>query len=98
MMLANFPARWRSLMGTILLVVGTLAIPAIATAPQPPNLVVSKLNGKPMNVLYVTRSSDCRRQVFNQRVLVRCYPGLKPTLVVRPMSGGTQEGVLTCVN
>jgi hypothetical protein len=88
MMLANFPARWRSLIGTTLLVVGTLAIPAIATAPAPPSLVVSKLNGKQINVLYVTRSSD--------RVLVRCYPGLKPTIVVRSMSGGTQEGVLTC--
>jgi hypothetical protein len=90
MMLANFPARWKSLIGMTLLFGGTLAIPAIATAPAPPNLVVSKINGKRVNVLYVTRSSD--------RVLVRCYPGLKPTIVVRPMSGGTQEGVLTCIN
>ena len=89
-MIANFPARWRSLIGTTLLVMGTLSIPAIATAPQPPSLVVSKLNGKPINILYVTRSSD--------RVLVRCYPGLKPTIVVRSIAGGTKEGVLTCRN
>ncbi len=76
-------------MGMTLLVVG-ISIPVIATAPAPPSLVISKLNGKPINVLYLTRSSD--------RVLVRCYPGLKPTIVVRPMSGGTQEGVLTCID
>jgi hypothetical protein len=90
MMLANFSVWWRSIVGMTLVVVGTISIPAIATAPQAPQLVVSKLNGKPIDVLYVTRSSD--------RVLVRCYPGLKPKIVVRPMSGGTQEGVLTCIN
>jgi hypothetical protein len=88
MMLVNFPARWKSLIGMTLLVVGMLSIPAVATAPAAPNLVVSKVNGKRVNVLYVTRSSD--------RVLVRCYPGLKPTIVVRRLSGGTKEGVLTC--
>lgn len=89
MMLANFSGRWRSVVGTILLVVGTISIPAIATAPLPPSLVTSKLHGKPISVLYVTRSSD--------RVLVRCYPGLQPSIIVRSMASGTKEGVLTCI-
>jgi hypothetical protein len=63
-------------------------VPAIATAPQPPQLVSAKLNGKPVNILYVTRSQD--------RVLVRCYPGLQPNVVVKNNADGTKEGILTC--
>jgi hypothetical protein len=63
---------------------------AIATAPQPPSLVPAKLGGKPVYVLYVTRSED--------RVLVRCYPGQTPTLTVKDMAGqqGVKEGTLVC--
>lgn len=64
--------------------------PAIATAPQPPSLGLAKLGGKPIYVLYVTRSED--------RVLVRCYPGQTPTLTVKDMTGqtGVKEGTLVC--
>ena len=89
-MLATFKVHWRSLVGAILLVGGAITIPAIATAPLPPQLVLSKLNGKPINVLYVTRSRD--------RVIVRCYPTLQPKIVVRTTASGTKEGTLTCVN
>jgi hypothetical protein len=89
-MFVNFKNGYRSLIGATLLFVGTISIPAIATAPLPPKLVLSKLNGKPINILYITRSSD--------RVLVRCYPGQKPSITIRTMTGGTQEGVLTCGN
>jgi hypothetical protein len=89
-MLATSQVHWRSLVGVTLLVVGVISIPATATAPQPPQLVLSKLNGKPVHILYVTRSSD--------RVLVRCYPTLQPKIVVRTNAGGTKEGVLTCTN
>lgn len=62
---------------------------ANATAPQPPQLVKAKLNGQPISVLYVTRSSDT--------VLMRCYPGQTPSLTLRNYGGqDTQEGVLTC--
>jgi len=62
---------------------------ANATAPQPPQLVKAKLNGQPVSVLYVTRSSDT--------VLMRCYPGQTPSLTLRSYGGqDTQEGVLTC--
>jgi hypothetical protein len=87
-MLATSKVHWRSLVGAALLAMGTISIPAIATAPLPPQLVSSKLNGQRVNILYVTRSSD--------RVLVRCYPGLKPSIVVRTQTSGTKEGVLTC--
>jgi hypothetical protein len=65
----------------------------VATAAQPPSLVAAKLGGKPVYVLYVTRSSDT--------VLVRCYPGYQPTLSLRTMGaepGMTpgKEGVMTC--
>ena len=63
-------------------------LPAIATAPMPPQLVLSKLNGQPVNILYLTRSRD--------KVLVRCYPGLKPNVVVKTNADGTKEGTLTC--
>ncbi len=64
--------------------------PAIATAPQPPQLVLSKLNGRSVNILYLTRSTD--------KVLVRCYPGLQPRIVVRQQAAGTKQGTLTCGN
>jgi hypothetical protein len=75
---------------------GAIATPAtIATAPAPPALEPAILNGKPIQVLYITRSEDT--------VLVRCYPGYEPTLSVRamgsnPAADGQQEGVLTCVS
>jgi hypothetical protein len=64
--------------------------PAIATAPQPPTITPAKLGGKPVYVLYMTRSDDT--------VLVRCYPGQTPTLAVRDMTGqpGVKEGTLVC--
>ena len=52
----------------------------VATASLPPNLVPAVLGGKPVYVLYVTRSEDT--------VLVRCYPGYEPTIVVRSMIDG----------
>jgi hypothetical protein len=63
-------------------------MPAIATAPMPPKLVGATLNGKPIDVLYMTRSGD--------RVLMRCYPGQKPNLSVREKSDGMKEGTLSC--
>lgn len=66
----------------------------VATAPLPPNLVPAVLGGRPVYVLYVTRSEDT--------VLVRCYPGYEPTIAVRamgsnPSANDTQrEGVMTC--
>jgi hypothetical protein len=71
-------------------VVGTAIMPAIATAPMPPQLVLAKLNGQPIHVLYLTRSQD--------RVLVRCYPGQQPSIVVRDKVGITREGTLSCGN
>ncbi|QQE66918.1 hypothetical protein GFS31_36230 [Leptolyngbya sp. BL0902] len=71
---------------TALGVVGLgLWVPTWATAPLPPRLVPAILNGNPIHVLYVTRSSDT--------VLVRCYPGFQPALNLT-----NQEGFLTCVN
>lgn len=81
--------RSRVLLGAIFIVLSAL-VPTIATAPAPPKLVVAKLNGKPVNILYLTRSQD--------RVLVRCYPGLQPSVVVRNNADGTKEGTLTCKN
>ena len=65
----------------------------IATASSPPNLVSAVLGGRPVHVLYVTQSEDT--------VLIRCYPGYKPTIVLRAMgsnpNANTQkEGVMTC--
>ena len=80
----------RSILGAMLLVVGMAMVPATATAPMPPQLVLSKLNGQPIHILYLTRSKD--------RVLVRCYPGLQPSVVVKSQAAGTKEGVLTCGN
>lgn len=65
----------------------------VATAPIPPNLVPAVLGGRPVYVLYVTRTEDT--------VLIRCYPGYEPTIAVRAMgsnpNANTQkEGVMTC--
>ena len=75
-------------LGVAVTAIGMVTMPAIATAPQPPQLVMSKLNGRNVNILYVTRSKD--------RVLMRCYPGLQPRLLVRQQAAGTTEGVLSC--
>jgi hypothetical protein len=64
-------------------------IPAIATAPSPPELIKSKSKGKTAYILYVTNSD---------KVLVRCYPGLQPKIAVRSTTQGTKEGTLTCGN
>ncbi len=56
----------------------------VATAPAPPELVPAILNGQPIQVLYMTRAGD--------RVLVRCYPGIEPTLTL--MEGS--QGLLVC--
>ncbi|NJR76679.1 MAG: hypothetical protein HC773_30250 [Scytonema sp. CRU_2_7] len=65
----------------------------VATAPLPPSLGPAVLGGKPVYVLYVTRSQDT--------VLVRCYPGYEPTITVRAMGSNSnaktqKEGVMTC--
>ncbi|OUL37830.1 hypothetical protein BV372_00285 [Nostoc sp. T09] len=65
----------------------------VATAPLPPSLVPGVLGGKPVYILYVTRSQDT--------VLVRCYPGYEPTITVRAMGSNPnaktqREGVMTC--
>lgn len=65
-------------------------MPAIATAPAPPSLSQAVLGGKPVYVLYMTRSGD--------RTLVRCYPGQQPKLTVQTRSDGVKEGLLTCGN
>jgi hypothetical protein len=66
--------------------------PALSTVAEAPRLVPAILNGNPVSVLYVTRSSDT--------VLVRCYPGFEPSMTLRPMGSNSPqgEGVLTCVN
>ena len=78
------------LLGVTVMAIGMTMLPAIATAPQPPQLVVSRLNGQNINILYVTRSTD--------KVLMRCYPGLQPRLIVRQQGAGTKEGILSCGN
>lgn len=65
----------------------------VATATAPPKLVSAVLGGKSVYVLYVTQSEDT--------VLVRCYPGYKPTITVRAMGSNVnantqKEGVMTC--
>ncbi len=62
---------------------------ATATAPSPPELVKEKSKGKTAYILYVTNSD---------KVLVRCYPGLKPKIAVKSQPQGTKEGTLTCGN
>lgn len=79
------------LLGSTVMFAGMATLlPAIATAPMPPKVVLARLNGKPVYVLYVTRTSD--------RVIIRCYPGLQPVVAVREKADGTKEGDLTCVN
>ncbi len=79
------------LLGSTVILFGTaILLPAIATAPMPPKLVLAKLNGQSIHVLYVTRSSD--------KVLIRCYPGEQPSVTVRDKADGTKEGTLTCGN
>ena len=74
----------------------TEAVPSLlATAPSSPTLQPAILNGKPIQVLYITRAEDT--------VLVRCYPGYEPTITLRPMgnnpeAGNQQQGMLTCVS
>lgn len=66
----------------------------VATAALPPNLEQAVLGGRPVYVLYVTRTED--------RVLIRCYPGYEPTIAVRAMGPNPnannvqKEGVMTC--
>ncbi|MBD2111139.1 MULTISPECIES: hypothetical protein [Cyanophyceae] len=66
--------------------------PVLATVAEAPRLVPAILNGSPVSVLYVTRSSDT--------VLARCYPGFEPSLTLRAMGSNAEqmEGVLTCVS
>ena len=54
------------------------AVP-LATAALPPSLEPAVLNGRPIHVLYVTRSQDT--------VLVRCYPGFSPPVAGAPDGG-----------
>jgi len=78
-------------MGAIIVFLGIASlVPAIATAPTPPQLVPAKLKGQAVYVLYLTRSSD--------KVLVRCYPGQQPKVEVQAKADGTKEGTLTCGN
>ncbi len=65
-------------------------VPAIATAPAPPQLVQAKLKGQPVYISYMTRSSD--------QVLVRCYPGQQPKVAIATRADGVKEGTLTCSN
>ena len=76
--------------GSIAMIVGMETFkPAIATAPTPPNVYPAVLNNKLVYVLSMTRSGD--------KVLVRCYPGQKPNLVLMPKPGGViKEGMLVC--
>jgi hypothetical protein len=65
----------------------------VATAALPPDLVPAVLGGRPVYVLYVTRTEDT--------VLIRCYPGYEPTIAVRAMGSNPntntqKEGVMTC--
>jgi hypothetical protein len=78
------------LLGGAAVLLGMTTVPAIATAPMPPQLVLARLNGQPIHVLYLTRTRD--------RVLVRCYPGQQPSIVVKDRVSGTKEGTLSCGN
>ena len=89
-MMLSISKRTQLVLGVTVTAIGMVMLPAIATAPMPPQLVVSKLNGRNINILYVTRSTD--------KVLMRCYPGLQPRLIVRQQAAGTKEGILSCGN
>jgi len=80
--------RTQLVLGVTVMAIGMITMPAIATAPQPPQLVVSRINGRNTNILYMTRSTD--------KVLMRCYPGLQTRLMVRQQAAGTKEGILSC--
>ena len=65
----------------------------VTTAAASPILVPAKLGGKPVHVLYLTRAGDT--------VLVRCYPGYHPTILLqamgsKPSADAPIEGVMTC--
>ncbi len=63
--------------------------PAFSTAPSPPQLTKIEINGKTENILFITRSKDT--------VLVRCYPGLVPTLTVgKKQPNVSTTGYLKC--
>ena len=74
--------------------ISTLNQPTIvATAAAPPQLTTATLGGKPVYVLYVTKSEDT--------ILVRCYPGYEPTIAIRamgnqPKANTQKEGVMAC--
>ena len=89
-MMLSISKRTQLVLGVTVTAIGMVMLPAIATAPTPPQLVVSKLNVRNINILYVTRSTD--------KVLMRCYPGLQPRLIVRQQAAGTKEGILSCGN
>ncbi|BAU10750.1 hypothetical protein LEP3755_12420 [Leptolyngbya sp. NIES-3755] len=77
--------------GSTLTLIGMSSlIPAIATAPTPPQLDRAVLGGKPIHILSMTRSGD--------RVLVRCYPGQQPKITVQTRTDGVKEGLLVCGN
>lgn len=65
-------------------------LPAIASAPLPPQLFPAVLGGKTVYVLNMTRAGD--------RVMVRCYPGQQPKLTVQTKPNGTKEGSMVCGN
>lgn len=76
------------LVATAIVLGGIGLVPAIATAPAPPQLVKAAINGQPIHVLYLTRSGD--------KVLVRCYPGQQPRMQLRTRGDGAKEGTVTC--
>ena len=64
-------------------------VPAFSTAPSPPQLTQTKVNGETENILFITRSGDT--------VLVRCYPGFAPTLTVgKKQPNVSTTGYLKC--
>jgi hypothetical protein len=65
------------------------AAPVFSTAPSPPQLTKIEIDGKTKNILFITRSNDT--------VLVRCYPGLAPTLTVgKKQPNVSTTGYLKC--
>ena len=64
---------------------------SVATAETEPRLWPAVFGGKPVYVLYMTRAND--------RVLVRCYPGYVPSIVIKPMANknAATEGSMTCI-
>jgi len=64
---------------------------SVATAETEPRLWPAVFGGKPVYVLYMTRAND--------RVLVRCYPGYVPSIVIKPMANEntSTEGSMTCM-